>query len=269
GAEACLRSESLHRHDGEPAKVLAYAVAELGTWRYREREVIERLETMITEVHAGESGVSAALMRLGTLGIAAAADDAARARQTGQADAEEQALASAATFAAQVAEARDHGEPRAEDWGPEARAWLTRARAEESRLHGDLDVPAWTAVVDAFSYGDVYQRALAQWRLAEALLADGRLEEGDTVLTEALEVARGGRRPVAGVRMGAADLLTPRERSVLELVARGLTNRAVGSELYISEKTVSVHLSRVMAKLGAHSRTEAVALALRDGFIDG
>ena len=180
---------------------------------------------------------------------------------------------------------RDHGAARAKDWGPEARAWLARAHAEESRLHGDLDVPAWTAVVDAFSYGDVYQRALAQWRLAEALLADGRLEEGDTVLTEALEVARGlgaeplagalesvarrYRRPVAGVRMVAADLLTPRERSVLELVARGLTNRAVGSELYISEKTVSVHLSRVMAKLGEHSRTEAVALALRDGFIDG
>jgi len=70
------------------------------------------------------------------------------------------------------------------------------------------------------------------------------------------------------VRMVSADLLTPRERSVLELVARGLTNRAVGAELYISEKTVSVHLSRAMAKLGAHSRTEAVALALRDGLIE-
>ena len=285
GAEACLRSESLSRHDGEPAKVLAYAVAELGTWRHRDREVIEQLETMIAEVHAGESAVSPALMRLGTLGIAAAADDAARARQTGQTDAEERALASAATFAAQVVEARDHGAARAKDWGPEARAWLARAHAEERRLHGDLDVPAWTAVVDAFSYGDVYQRALAQWRLAEALLAGGRLEEGDAALTGALEVARrlGAqplaralesvarryRRPVAGVRMVSADLLTPRERSVLELVARGLTNRAVGAELFISEKTVSVHLSRAMAKLGAHSRTEAVALALRDGLIEG
>ena len=48
---------------------------------------------------------------------------------------------------------------------------------------------------------------------------------------------------------------------MLTLVADGRTNRQVGSELFISEKTVSVHLSRVMAKLGAASRTEAVSLA--------
>ena len=152
-------------------------------------------------------------------------------------------------------------------------------------MHGDLDVSAWTAVVEAFDYGDVYQQAIARWRLAEALLAAGRIDDGDAALVAALatardlgaaplagaleSVARRYRRPVAGIRMVSTDLLTPRERSVLELVARGLTNRAVGSELFISEKTVSVHLSRAMAKLGAHSRTEAVALALRDGLIDG
>lgn len=47
--------------------------------------------------------------------------------------------------------------------------------------------------------------------------------------------------------------LTDRERDVLERVALGRTNRQVGEELYISEKTVSVHLSRVMAKLGANA----------------
>ena len=75
----------------------------------------------------------------------------------------------------------------------------------------------------------------------------------------------------AGVRLDdeaapvapASDVLTPRERSVLALVADGRTNRQVGAELYISEKTVSVHLSRVMAKLGASSRTEAVTHRLR------
>src|SRR5699024_7615973 len=65
------------------------------------------------------------------------------------------------------------------------------------------------------------------------------------------------------------DLLTPRELSVLELVARGMTNKATGSELFISEKTVSVHVSRVMAKLGATSRTEAVALAMQRGILPG
>ncbi|WP_308253265.1 helix-turn-helix transcriptional regulator [Pseudonocardia sp. ICBG601] len=48
---------------------------------------------------------------------------------------------------------------------------------------------------------------------------------------------------------------------MLELVAHGLTNRAVGERLFISEKTVSVHLSRAMAKLGASGRAEAVAVA--------
>jgi DNA-binding NarL/FixJ family response regulator len=64
-----------------------------------------------------------------------------------------------------------------------------------------------------------------------------------------------------------ADTLTSRERSVLVLVADGRTNRQIGEELFISEKTVSVHLSRVMAKLGAGSRTEAVSAAYARGLL--
>jgi DNA-binding NarL/FixJ family response regulator len=63
------------------------------------------------------------------------------------------------------------------------------------------------------------------------------------------------------------DPLTERERAVLERVALGRTNRQVGAELYISEKTVSVHLSRVMAKLGAARRAEAVAIAYDRGLL--
>ena len=54
---------------------------------------------------------------------------------------------------------------------------------------------------------------------------------------------------------------------MLTLVAGGRTNRQVGGELFISEKTVSVHLSRVMAKLGATSRTEAVNVAYTRGLL--
>ncbi|MGH3759935.1 response regulator transcription factor, partial [Actinophytocola sp.] len=64
------------------------------------------------------------------------------------------------------------------------------------------------------------------------------------------------------------DPFTPRERSVLGLVALGRTNRQVGEELYISEKTVSVHLSRIMAKLGATRRAEAVAIAYDKGLLE-
>ncbi|WP_309114514.1 LuxR C-terminal-related transcriptional regulator, partial [Saccharothrix sp.] len=59
-----------------------------------------------------------------------------------------------------------------------------------------------------------------------------------------------------------------RERSVLGLVALGRTNREVGEELFISEKTVSVHLTRIMAKLGASRRAEAVAIAFDRGLLD-
>jgi DNA-binding NarL/FixJ family response regulator len=69
------------------------------------------------------------------------------------------------------------------------------------------------------------------------------------------------------VRPTGPDPLTPRERSVLALVAEGRTNRQVGQALFISEKTVSVHLSRVMAKLGASSRTEAVSVAYSRGLL--
>ncbi|MCO7222250.1 response regulator transcription factor, partial [Klenkia sp. PcliD-1-E] len=85
----------------------------------------------------------------------------------------------------------------------------------------------------------------------EALARRGRLDLGV-----------GQARPA-----GPATVFTPREAEVLARVARGLTNRQIGAELFISEKTVSVHLSRVLAKLGASGRTEAVAVAAERGLL--
>ena len=62
--------------------------------------------------------------------------------------------------------------------------------------------------------------------------------------------------------------LTPRERQVLALVARGATNREIGAELYMAEKTASVHVSRILAKLDVRSRTEAAAVAHRNGLAE-
>ncbi|MBT0769283.1 AAA family ATPase [Kineosporia sp. J2-2] len=62
--------------------------------------------------------------------------------------------------------------------------------------------------------------------------------------------------------------LTPREREVMSLVAAGLTNRAIGERLFISEKTASVHVSNVLAKLDASGRTEAVAIMSRWGLVE-
>ena len=62
--------------------------------------------------------------------------------------------------------------------------------------------------------------------------------------------------------------LTPREFEVLGLVAAGLSNAAVAGELFISAKTVSVHVSSIMAKLGVGSRGEAAAVAHRLRMLD-
>jgi DNA-binding NarL/FixJ family response regulator len=59
--------------------------------------------------------------------------------------------------------------------------------------------------------------------------------------------------------------LTPRELDVLGLVAEGHTNRQIGEQLFISEKTASVHVSRILSKVGAANRGEAAAIARRLG----
>jgi DNA-binding NarL/FixJ family response regulator len=59
--------------------------------------------------------------------------------------------------------------------------------------------------------------------------------------------------------------LTAREREVLALVADGRTNREIAAELFIAEKTASVHVSSILAKLGAANRGQAAALAHRAG----
>jgi DNA-binding NarL/FixJ family response regulator len=56
-------------------------------------------------------------------------------------------------------------------------------------------------------------------------------------------------------------VLSPRERAVLELIGRGMTNREIGKELYLSEKTVKNHISRLLSKLGVERRVQAAVIA--------
>jgi NarL family two-component system response regulator LiaR len=64
-----------------------------------------------------------------------------------------------------------------------------------------------------------------------------------------------------------SDILSPREMEVLGLMARGLTNRRIAAELWISEATVKSHVSHILAKLGQSDRTQAIVFAMRSGLV--
>lgn len=68
-------------------------------------------------------------------------------------------------------------------------------------------------------------------------------------------------------RAAGFEALTDREREILVLVARGLTNDEIGSDLFISPATVKTHLSRIMAKLDAHDRAQLVVRAYESGMV--
>ena len=129
-----------------------------------------------------------------------------------------------------------------------------------------------------------FARADRRLRYAEALVVAGRREEaaaearavresaddlGATPLREQVDalVRRSRLSDPRGGDDHRSGMLTSREQDVLRLLALGRSNRQIGEELFISGKTASVHVSNILAKLGASSRGEAVALAYRAGLI--
>ena len=72
---------------------------------------------------------------------------------------------------------------------------------------------------------------------------------------------------LANQEKSQADQLTKREFELLELVAEGLSNQAIGQKLSISVNTVKYHMKSILQKMGAQNRTEAVMLAIRAGIL--
>ena len=157
-------------------------------------------------------------------------------------------------------------------WQAEA-ALPERARRSEARR---ALTEAWRIAVDLPARP--LQRALRD------LAMRGRIALPDTdVVTEDAEprelVAVGpGRGKVVdfGIRVGgglspgeARFGLSPRENSVLLVLAEGRTNREIAERLFISERTVAVHVRRILAKMGVGGRTEAAGMAIRLGLVPG
>lgn len=121
------------------------------------------------------------------------------------------------------------------------------------------------AVLEAGAAGYLLKESSSR-ELVDAIRA---IRSGEAVLHPAVArkvLNRFMRRtePVAG---GVSEEISPRELEVLKLAGRGRDNSAIGGELSISTRTVQAHLTNIFRKMGVSSRTEAVILALRRGWI--
>jgi DNA-binding CsgD family transcriptional regulator/tetratricopeptide (TPR) repeat protein len=215
------------------------------------------------------------------LGVRAEADLAARARAAGRDGAAERARATEL-----LAALRSYGfeTPVADAAPPETAAVFAQADAELARLEGAPGGELWARTAERWErLRFPYPAGYARLREAEARLAAGgdRAAAGTALraahaalaaigarpLREATEaLARRARIPLAG----AADAerpfdLTERELTVLERLAAGGTNRQIAEELYLSTRTVDMHVRNILVKLGAANRVEASATAHRLG----
>jgi DNA-binding CsgD family transcriptional regulator len=267
---------------------LSATSAALALWTGRPEDARALIERELALKSVDETDASGFVVPLLALGARAEADLAVAARALGDETAASDAVARAGRCQGHLAEYMGGA-------GPEVQAHAATCVAEVARAAGHDTPDHWAAVAAAWDgLPRPFQAACARWREAAAALdaGDGR-PRAETPLRAAAATAREigaapllaevealARRaridlgPAAGGDGGAGDSpavrvgLTPRELEVLRLVAAGHTNREIGAELFISEKTASVHLSRILTKLGARGRVEAAGLAHRLGLLD-
>ena len=99
---------------------------------------------------------------------------------------------------------------------------------------------------------------------AVRVVAGGALYVDPQVASQARGLLTGSS---ARVSAGAASELSPREAEVLQLIARGFTNKEIAAQLGITVKTIETHKARAMEKLGLHSRAAIVRLAIEEGWL--
>ncbi len=227
------------------------------------------------------------IARVTATGARIEADTAQRARDLREKAVERDAVARARLHMTRLRAA-------AQDGGPVEAAWEKTGAAELARARGRSSAKLWLAAADAWDRLErPYPATISRLRAAEAEVDTGERVAAAGHVAAALEVAQhlgaawlarelatladrarlrldtgadhdgDGHAPPAAVEDPFG--LTARERQVLGLIAAGATNRQIGASLYMAEKTASVHVSRILRKLGVGSRTQAAAVAHRMG----
>jgi ATP/maltotriose-dependent transcriptional regulator MalT len=272
--------------EAQHAGPLFAGLAELALWRGDPDQARQLVAEAVPVVEASLRH-AAPLYALG-LRVEADLAELARARHPGRPAPDDATAAALLEWLAQAAAG-----PAAAGL-PELAAWHALGLAEQTRQNSPSDPAAWAAAVAAWErLSQPYRIAYAGYRQAEALLATtGDRDAAAEVLRHAAEItgrlgarlldgevqalarrARldlappvGASAPAAGAPTPAAQLgLTPREAEVLALVAAGRSNRQIAQALFISPKTVGVHVSNILAKLGVAGRVEAATIAHRLG----
>jgi DNA-binding CsgD family transcriptional regulator len=269
--------------EAQRAGPLFAGLAELALWR-GDPEQAKQLVAEAVPLVAADPRHAAPLYALGVR-VEADRAELARARHPGQPAPDD---TTATTLLERLGQA---AAGQAAAGLPQLAAWHALGLAERTRQHGRPDPTAWAAAAAAWErLGQPYRAAYAGFRQAEALLAaSGDRDTAAAVLGRAAAITgRLGARPLdaevqalarrarlhlrppaeaaeaatAGPPTPAAKLgLTPREAEVLALVAAGRSNRQIAQALFISPKTVSVHVSNLLAKLGVAGRVEAATIA--------
>lgn len=176
----------------------------------------------------------------------------------------------------------DDTSQRCRRYGRLGETWPLDVAAQLDRFHGRDARPALRTALEAWErIGHVPDVAVTHLSLAEQEAIRGDREAARRHLAAGREIAeRLEARPMLARADALAEryalasrerrtdgVLTDREVEVLRLVADGLTNGQIGGRLFMSPKTASVHVSHILAKLGAANRTEAAATARRQGLL--